>query len=95
MSFRILGLDPAPFAPLYGQSEAGLARVGEVPEALRARTLSVRAFDREAMMLDAALVGGADLEATIARLFTLPAAAFLQVHFATRGCYAARVERVG
>ena len=28
MNFRILGLDPAPFAPLYGLSDAALAAQG-------------------------------------------------------------------
>jgi hypothetical protein len=70
-------------------------RVDEVPEALRVRTLSVRSFDVESMMLDAVLVDGTGLEPCIERLLTPPEAQFLQVHYATRGCYAARVERAG
>ncbi|TMJ25879.1 MAG: DUF1203 domain-containing protein, partial [Alphaproteobacteria bacterium] len=34
-----------------------------------------------------------DLEAAIERLLAEPRAAYLHVHFAAAGCYAARVER--
>src|SRR5260370_12463537 len=37
-------------------------RVAEVPEVMRARLLSLRAFDADGMMLDADVVGGADVE---------------------------------
>jgi len=64
-----------------------------VPEQLRKRTLAVRAFDASAMMLGFELVGGENLEGAIARLFADPRAAYLHIHFAAPGCYAARVER--
>lgn len=51
-----------------------------VPQALRVRALSVRSFD------------GADLESLIERLFEDERAQYLHVHYAKRGCYAARVE---
>ena len=69
-------------------------RVGEVPEQLRKRTLSVRGFDRDGMITDADLVDGRELEGLIDRLFADPRAAYLHIHFARPGCYAARVERV-
>src|SRR5262245_19292779 len=37
-------------------------KVGEIPEALRRRLLSVRAFDDEGMMLEADVVDGRELE---------------------------------
>jgi hypothetical protein len=55
--------------------------------------LSLRAFDRAHLMVDAALVDGRDAEAAIARLFADAGVDYLQAHYATRGCYAARVER--
>jgi hypothetical protein len=67
---------------------------GEVPPMMRRRVLSVRAFDAAGWMLDADLVDGADLAATTAlidRLLAPPEAAELHVHFAKRGCFAARV----
>jgi hypothetical protein len=154
MDFRILGLSPDAFLPLYGLPDAALAergvirrraddptsypdriemrharpgetvlllnhvsqpaaspyrashaiyvregatetydRVNEVPEVMRPRLLSVRAFDTDGMIVDADVVEGADLEGVIARLFADPRAATLHVHNAKRGCYAGRVER--
>lgn len=67
--------------------------VNEVPTSLSGRQLSVRAFDATGMMVDAGLVNGTELEALIAPLLANDAAAYLQVHYAKRGCYAARVDR--
>jgi hypothetical protein len=154
MSFRVLGLSPAPFLPLFGLDDAALAalgasrviadakpgypdrielreaeageavilvnfehqpaatpyrsrhavfvlegareaydRVAEIPEVMRPRMLSLRAFDAGDMMLDADLVDGRDVEAAIERLFEDPAVAYLHAHYAKRGCYAARIVR--
>lgn len=68
-------------------------KVGLVPEALRSRSLSVRAFDLTHHMVDAELVEGTALEPLIERFFNNVAVAYLQVHYAKRGCYAARVDR--
>ncbi len=64
-----------------------------VPEQLLRRLLSVRAFDARGMLVDALVVGGEGLEGAIGRLFERERAAYLHVHFAGPGCYAARVER--
>ncbi len=69
------------------------AREDEIPEAMRSRVLSLRAFDATHLMVDAELVDGRDAEAAIARLFAQPAVDYIQAHYATRGCYAARIER--
>ncbi|MEO7398711.1 MAG: DUF1203 domain-containing protein [Ilumatobacteraceae bacterium] len=65
----------------------------ELPEQLTSRMLSVRSFDRDAMMIDAAVIGGTDLRATIDRLFTDDSAQRIHVHNATRGCWAVGVRR--
>jgi hypothetical protein len=153
MDFRIAGLDPKPFEPLFAMSDAELARrralrrlvdsqpgapcrialedvpvggevilvnyehlpvdspyrashaiyvsarqrpfdaVNVVPQALRDRLLSVRAFDEHGSMLDADIAEGAVVEPLIERLLALPSAAYLHAHFARRGCFAARIER--
>ena len=154
MTYRILGLDPAPFAGLFGKSDAALAalgarrmiahaksgfpdrvelrdaepgeavilvnfehqpaatpfrashaifviegartrfdRVGDLPPVMATRVMSLRAFDADGMMTDAALASGAELEPSIERLLDAPDVAYLQAHYATRGCYAARIER--
>ncbi|WP_296818607.1 DUF1203 domain-containing protein [Brevundimonas sp.] len=155
MDFRIIGLSPDLFRPLYGLSDAELAargvervrvdqphaapcriglddippggwalllnhehqpadtpyrsrhaifveegaetafdRVGEIPPALRRRTLSLRAFDAAHRMIDADLIEGAQAERLLLPMLTRPDTAYVQIHYARRGCYAARTERV-
>ena len=68
--------------------------VDRIPDVLRKRMLLLRAFDAAGMMVDAALVAGADVESSIGRFFADPTVAFLHYHYATRGCYACRIDRV-
>ena len=68
-------------------------RVDSIPEQLRRRLLSLRAFDGEAMLVDADVVDGPALETLIERLFADERTAYLHIHFAKAGCYAARVDR--
>ncbi len=82
------------FAIYVRKGEETYNAVDKVPEQLRLRTLAVRAFDTDAMMVDWELVEGHELEPAIERLLANPRAAYLHVHFAAPGCYAARVERV-
>jgi uncharacterized protein DUF1203 len=153
MSFRIQGIDPAPFAGLYSLSDAMLgarnivrmrveekpsapcrislddAEVGEhvlllnydhlpvespyrqqgpifvretqtrftavdaIAPALARRTLSLRAFDTKDLMIDADLTEGREAATLIERLFANPAVAYIQAHYAKRGCFAAQIER--
>ena len=81
------------FAVFVRKGEERYDEVNRVPEQLRLRTLAVRSFDAEAMMVERELVDGRELEGAIARLFADPRAAYLHVHFAAPGCYAARVDR--
>lgn len=69
-------------------------RANEVPEVMRARMLSLRGFDAAGMMIDADIVEGTAIEPVIARFFADPAIAYLHVHYAKRGCYAGRVDRL-
>jgi|SRR5215472_13882176 len=154
MSFRIRGLPAAQFAPLFGISDADLAKcnavrkvadrtpgfpcrvslrdaepgetvlllnyehlpvaspycsryaiyvrenavdaqldVNEIPEVLRIRLLSIRAFDETGMLRAADVVPGTDLAATIDRMFLLEEASYLHAHNAKPGCFAARIDR--
>ena len=81
------------FAIYVRRGEERYDAIDEVPEQLRTRTLAVRAFDADAMMVGWELVDGRELESAIARRFADARAAYLHVHFAAPGCYAARVER--
>ena len=60
---------------------------------MRKRTLAARAFDQDGMMVASSWSRATKLEGAIERLFADPRAAYLHVHFAAPGCYAARVER--
>ncbi len=65
----------------------------EVPSFFRFRTLSLRAFDAEGMMVEADLAEGRELETAVDRILDGPQVAYLHLHFAKPGCYAARVDR--
>ena len=154
MSFRITGLSPASFLPLFGLDAVALAAHGvervsvdsfpgfpdrielrdaepgehvlllnyehqsaatpyraahaifvregattafdaidTVPDALRRRTLSLRAFDATHRMVDADLVEGLEVEGLIERMLHAPRTDYVQAHYARRGCYAARIDR--
>lgn len=75
------------------ERDEAAAFVDEVPEVLVKRLMSVRAYDASAHMIDAQVCEGISLDAQIRRLFAMPSAAWLQVHNARQGCYAAAVER--
>lgn len=81
--------------PIFVREHAQQAFIGvdEVPELLRLRVLSVRAYDPEGLMVDADVVDGRVLEALIERLFNDPRIDCLHVHFARPGCFACRVDR--
>ena len=81
------------FAVYVRPGETRFDRVNEVPEQLRRRFLAVRAFDESAMMLGYELAEGRALEGAITRQLADPRAAYLHLHFAAPGCYAARVGR--
>ena len=155
MSFRITGLSPDPFRPLFGLSDQELAaqgvrryvadskpgfpdrvemrdaepgetvlllnythqpadtpyrsshaifviegaqarydRIDEIPPALRLRTLSLRAFDKYDLIVDADLVDGGNVESVIQRFLADPRVAYIHAHYAKYGCYAARIDRL-
>jgi uncharacterized protein DUF1203 len=73
-------------------AETPYRAMNEIPNVLRIRPISMRAFDASGDMVDADLIEG-DLEPTIARLFANPDAAYIHAHYAKRGCYAARIDR--
>jgi hypothetical protein len=75
-------------------AQRSAAHVDDVPLVLRRRTLSLRAFDSAGMLVDAELVEGAQLEGLAERLLASPSTAYLHVHYAKPGCYAARIDRI-
>lgn len=67
--------------------------VDTVPDVLRRRVLSLRAFDAADLIVDAGLVDGREVEGEIARLLAQPAVRYVHAHYAKYGCYAARIDR--
>ena len=82
---------------IYVRENAERASPGidEVPEVLRTRLLSLRAFDGEGMMVEADVVPGQEAHAVIRRMLGNPRVKFLHAHNAKQGCFAARIDRVG
>ena len=81
------------YAIFVRPGEARFEAVDRIPEQLTRRTLAVRSFNGAGMNLAHRLVDGAALGETAEDLLADPAATYLHVHFASAGCYAARIER--
>ena len=152
-SYRVKGLDPAPFKPLFGLSDEELAERGivrmtvdsptfpcrvsltdraigekvlllnhvshdvanpyrashaifvtegesqaaeyvdEIPPVFEKRVLSLRGFDSDGIMAEAMLTQPGEADAGIRKLFANPEIQTIHAHNATRGCFAATIER--
>ncbi len=68
--------------------------LGALPPSLAARTLSLRGFDAQGLLHAARLAEPAGIEAGIADLFASDKVAYIHAHYATYGCFAARIDRV-
>jgi Protein of unknown function (DUF1203) len=64
-----------------------------VPEGSRRNLLSVRVYDAEGKIEVADGVPGAELEPLVDAYLGQPVVAYIHLHYASRGCYAARVDR--
>lgn len=81
------------YAIYVREGERMFDAVDQVPAMLRSRLLSLRAFDVHGMLQDADVVDGGEVEMLIERLFADRRVAYIHIHFAKPGCYAASVER--
>ncbi|MGH8197077.1 MAG: DUF1203 domain-containing protein [Steroidobacteraceae bacterium] len=68
--------------------------LNELPTYLTLRPLSVRAYDAADDMVDAEVVDGAQAAPLIERFLARDDVSYLHVHFARRGCFACRVDRI-
>ncbi len=82
--------------PIFVREAArqAVAVVDEIPEVIARRTISVRAYDADAMMVEGELAEGSELAPLLNRLVERPDVEVVHLHYARRGCYAALVERV-
>ena len=62
-------------------------------EQVGGRVLSVRAYDADAMLTEAAVLKGEQFRERAEALLEDPEVEFLHVHFAGPGCFAFRVDR--
>lgn len=74
-------------------AEQTFDQIDEVPEVMRVRLLSLRAYDEEDMMVDADVVDGMEIESLIERLFSNPKVAYIHAHNAKRGCFSGQIDR--
>jgi hypothetical protein len=81
--------------PIFVREGARQAKpaIGEVPQSVRQRLLSLRAYDEAGFMVDAEVTEGSDLEAHVDRFFADTRVAYLHVHNARPGCYNCRIDR--
>jgi Protein of unknown function (DUF1203) len=66
---------------------------GVIPDYVRLRQMSVRAYDAAHLMIDAAFCEGKDAAPTILGMFDNSDVAYIHLHNAKRGCFSCRVNR--
>ena len=83
--------------PIFVRRAAARTQVAvdEVPAQQRRRLLSVRAYDTRDWIVAAEVTPGTELESVIERFLADSRVAYLHLHNARPGCYAARVDRAG
>jgi len=74
-------------------SETTYDSIDEVPEVMKIRLLSLRAYDADHMMIGADVAEGEQVESLIRRLLDNPEVAYIHAHNAKRGCYSGKIER--
>jgi hypothetical protein len=81
--------------PIYVRRGAVAAELapGEVPAYVTRRLMSLRAYDRDAMMLRAEVLEGAGVAATLQAWFEDDAIAYVHLHNARPGCYSCIARR--
>jgi hypothetical protein len=80
--------------PIFVGRSAEPARFeDELPPMLRDRLVSLRAYDERAFIVEAEVAEGPETEATLRRFLATPGVAAVDIHFARRGCFAARAVR--
>jgi hypothetical protein len=67
--------------------------VGVMPDYVRTRLISVRAYDAGHLMTDAVVCAGRDAGAAIERMFAGAEVAYVHLHNANRGCFSCAAVR--
>jgi Protein of unknown function (DUF1203) len=94
VSHDVPGPYRASHAIFVTEGEAEAAKyVDEVPPVFATRVLSLRGFGADGMMVDALLTQPGEADGGIRRLLANPEIETIHAHNASRGCFAARIER--
>jgi hypothetical protein len=82
--------------PIFVRKAAVQAHVepGVVPDYVRTRLISVRAYDTQHLMSDALVCAGSAAAAAIQKMFSRDDVAYIHLHNANRGCFSCAVNRV-
>jgi hypothetical protein len=82
-------------SPIYLHSNSCPSADGSttLPPIAFERPQSARAYDENAMMVDAGLAEGSELESLIEQFLANPDVSYVHVHNARPGCFSFRVER--
>lgn len=83
--------------PIFIRKNAQQANLGinEIPKMLQHRFLSLRTYDKNAMMIDACTltITGQQLQETIAQIFKNPESYYIHIHNASHGCFMCQVNK--
>ncbi|MEP3045193.1 MAG: DUF1203 domain-containing protein [Roseibium sp.] len=66
---------------------------GEIPASITSRLLSVRAFNKAHEIVDADIIEGTVASDLVETYFGNPQVDYIHLHYAKRGCFAAKVTR--
>jgi hypothetical protein len=81
--------------PIFVRKAARQCRLaaGVIPDYVRLRQMSVRAYDAGHLMIGAAVSEGKDVAAAILGMFDNSDVAYIHLHNAKPGCFSCRVDR--
>jgi hypothetical protein len=90
---------PSPYqaaGPIFVREQAREQAVvrGRLPEMFLSRLLSLRAYDAGGVMVDADVMEGTQAQHALPDWLARPGVDHVHLHFARRGCFGARVDRV-
>jgi Protein of unknown function (DUF1203) len=82
--------------PIFVRKAAARANLepGVIPDYVRLRLMSVRAYDSTHLMTDAVVCAGDDTASAIQKMFSSHEVAYIHLHNANRGCFSCAVNRV-
>jgi len=67
--------------------------LGEIPDVVLGRVMSVRAYNDKGTMVNASVTPGKEMKSQIEKFFADSNVSYLHLHNAGAGCYSCRVER--